>query len=77
MNNLILRVAAKWLDQLPGGLGDKRTPSQVDPIQLEKGRKVEMEHTDDENLAREVALDHLTEDSEYYTKLEEVEKKPQ
>ena len=33
-----------------------------------------MEHTDDPDLAREIAMDHLTEDPDYYTKLEKVEK---
>jgi hypothetical protein len=28
-----------------------------------------MEHTDDEEIAREIAMDHLTEDPKYYTKL--------
>jgi len=38
--------------------------------QLEKGRKYEMEHTDNPEQAEEIALDHLAEDPEYYNKLE-------
>jgi ribulose bisphosphate carboxylase small subunit len=41
--------------------------------QLEKGIKVELEHTDDETTAREIAMDHLWEDPKYYDKLEKVE----
>ncbi|MDD5353396.1 MAG: hypothetical protein PHS93_09570 [Candidatus Omnitrophica bacterium] len=32
------------------------------------GRKIEMEHTKDPKVARKIALDHLWEDPEYYTK---------
>lgn len=37
--------------------------------ELLKGITVELEHTNDENVAREIALDHLKEDPKYYTKL--------
>ena len=40
--------------------------------QLVKGVNVELEHTNDEKVAREIALDHLSEDPEYYTKLASV-----
>lgn len=42
--------------------------------QLEIGIKVEMEHTDDKSKAKEIVLDHLTEASDYYTKLGRMEK---
>lgn len=60
-------------DKLPGGLADKKDPEDFDQKQLEKGRKVEMEHTDDKDLALEIAMDHLTEDPDYYRKLSEME----
>lgn len=41
--------------------------------ELEKGIQVEMEHTQDESLAREIAMDHLWEDPKYYTKLKTIE----
>jgi hypothetical protein len=41
--------------------------------QLKKGMKVEMEHTKDKQKAKEIAMDHLSEDPKYYTKLEKVE----
>jgi len=37
--------------------------------QLEKGIEVEAEHTSDKAAAREIALDHLWERADYYTKL--------
>lgn len=43
--------------------------------QLEMGMKVEMEHTDNEKKAKEIAMDHLWEDSKYYSKLKKVEAK--
>jgi hypothetical protein len=42
----------------------------VDPNELRKGIEVEMEHTNDPVKAEEIALDHLAEDPEYYTKLD-------
>ena len=37
--------------------------------QLEMGIKVEHEHTEDDDKARRIALDHLDEKPDYYTKL--------
>jgi len=42
--------------------------------QLKQGIKVEMEHTDDMDIAKKIALDHLAEDPHYYTKLAKMEK---
>jgi len=42
--------------------------------QFEMGLEVEKEHTDDPTKAREIALDHLWEDPEYYTKLATIHK---
>jgi len=62
-------VAKKFKDQLPGGLADKKSPSDFDPEALRKGIEVEFEHTNDREIAKEIAMDHLTEDPEYYDKL--------
>jgi len=43
--------------------------------QLEKGVKVEMEHTKNADSARKIALDHLAEVPDYYDKLAQVEAK--
>lgn len=44
--------------------------NEVDPQELEKGIKVEMEHTDDPDIAEIIALQHLSEDPHYYNKLQ-------
>lgn len=62
-----------WKDMIPGGLADDKDPSRFDEKQLKAGIKVELEHTDDVNLATEIAMDHLTEDPEYYVKLAKIE----
>lgn len=61
-------------DRIPGGLGDGKTPSEFDPKALAKGVRVELEHTSDAGIAREIAMDHLMEDLKYYDKLESIEK---
>lgn len=43
--------------------------------QLAKGIKFENEHTNDLRIAREIALDHLSEISDYYDRLERMEKR--
>ena len=53
-------------DKVPGGLADKKKPSDFDSDALEKGIKVELEHTDDKNLAKEITMDHLKEHPKYY-----------
>lgn len=74
-------------NQLEGGKADnmslediaKKHNVTVEVIEseLEKGIKVEMEHTDDPEKAKEIALDHLSEQSDYYEKLKQVETQPQ
>lgn len=43
---------------------------------LEKGQRVEMEHTDDADKAFEIAKDHIFEDPKYYDKLAKIEDEP-
>jgi hypothetical protein len=62
-----------WKDKIPGGLADKRDPSEFDRLSLLKGQKIESEHTKDPHMQIEIAMDHLTEDPEYYDKLEAIE----
>ena len=57
---------------MPGGLADKKKPSDFDSKQIEKGVKVEMEHTDDPEIAAKIALDHLVENIRYYEYLAEM-----
>jgi len=50
-----------------------KTPGDFDADQVEIGTKVEMEHTNDREKAKQIAMDHLTEDPEYYKKLRKME----
>jgi len=63
INNLTKNI------ELSGGVGDTTPTEKVDPNQLSIGIQIEMEHTNDVAIAQEIAMDHLTDDSEYYTKL--------
>ncbi len=67
---------------LKGGVGDKLQPEDVDKKQLEMGIKVEQEHVkhskslskkEKDDLARDIAMDHLAEISDYYTRLKKME----
>jgi hypothetical protein len=60
-------------DQIEGGLADNASATDFCPIQISKGIKVEMEHTDDPHKALEIAMDHLTEIPDYYDRLETME----
>lgn len=72
-------------DVIHGGLSDNKTlqdiadkhdaPMELIELMLKWGMDVEMEHTDDESIAREIAMDHLMEDPIYYKKLKEMEDK--
>jgi hypothetical protein len=62
-------VIGEQVNTLTGGVGDTTAPSNVNTKELAIGVQVEMEHTNDPKIATEIAMDHLTEDPEYYTKL--------
>lgn len=62
------------VDKIKGGLADGKKPSDFNKKKLKEGTKVEMEHTSDVKVAREIAMDHLTEDKNYYKKLKTIEK---
>lgn len=67
---------AIYLDQMSGGAGDKKKPSDFPLAALLKGLDAEFEHTKDVVLALEIVVDHLTENGiDYYEKLKEIEKK--
>ena len=70
-------------NKLVGGKADnlslediaKKHKVSIDKIkeQVHKGIKVEMEHTNDTKKALEIVMDHLTEMSDYYDKLDKME----
>lgn len=57
------------------GLADKKkfTESDADPKELEMGLEVEKEHSLDPEVTKQIALDHLTEIPDYYTRLKKME----
>lgn len=71
-------------NKINGGLSDKMTKKDIADkfnISLQKiekelkmGAKVEMEHVDSTTLAKEIAMDHLVEIPDYYTRLLKMEK---
>lgn len=65
----------KLSECIRGGLADGRFDREFDQGQLRRGVEVESEHTDDPQIAREIAKDHLTEHPRYYTALKEMEKR--
>lgn len=75
VTNVLKKIAQDigWEDEMSGGLADKKSPKDFDPKALAKGTKVEREHSTNPHLATEIAMDHLTEDPNYYDKLEKME----
>jgi hypothetical protein len=67
------KKAKKWEDKIPGGNADGKTPDDFERSQVERGKEVEFEHTDDPDTAREITMDHLEEHKDYYTGLEHME----
>ena len=69
---------------LEGGLAEEMTPDEIAEkhgvslesieAQLSMGRDVEKEHTDDPEVAERIAMDHLFEIPDYYTRLKKMEK---
>lgn len=62
-------------DLIDGGMADGESDSGFDSKQLDLGIYVEMEHTDDPEIAKEIAKDHLKEIPDYYYRLLEMEEK--
>lgn len=67
----------KTYNKIKGGKADKLTPQDLArkhhvfigtiEKEIELGKKIEMEHTNDENLAIEIAMDHIDEFVDYYS----------
>jgi hypothetical protein len=60
---------------LPVGKHNDVSDDQFDANELAMGIKIESEHTDDLDIAKAIAKDHLMEDKSYYTHLKEMENK--
>jgi hypothetical protein len=62
---------ARTAERIPGGLSAGMSPGDFDPRALRAGIATELEHTSSRAVAREIAMDHLVEDPDYYVKLKE------
>jgi hypothetical protein len=65
-------VAAKK-DIIPGGNADKKSPSDFSKKDVERGKAIEKEHTNNDDIAKEITIDHLEEHKDYYVGLEHME----
>jgi 8-oxo-dGTP pyrophosphatase MutT (NUDIX family) len=77
LNHLIANAAKKTAselsrsgqkDLLPGGKADNVPDQEFSPKELAIGAADEHEHTNNDQVAREIAKDHLQEDPQYYKK---------
>jgi hypothetical protein len=65
-----LHTINERLNPIKGGIGDDLEEKDVDKKQLKMGIEVEMEHADDPEISKDIAIDHLAEHpDDYYTKL--------
>jgi hypothetical protein len=72
------------MDKVKGGLSDDMSKKDiadkfditVDDVtkELEMGSDIEMEHVETKEVAKEIAMDHLVEIPDYYTRLKKMEK---
>ena len=60
-------------DLIPGGKAAGRPDSDFDAKQIAKGTKVETEHVNSREKAKEISKDHLAEIPDYYTRLAKME----
>jgi len=70
-------LATSMVEFLHGGLAFEAgfTEDDADPDELEAGIEVEKEeHTNNEMLAKKIAMDHLAEIDDYYSRLDKMEK---
>jgi hypothetical protein len=61
-------------DLLPGGKADNVPDREISPKALAEGQKHEHEHVTNDQIAKEIAKDHLLEDPAYYEKVKKIEK---
>lgn len=55
---------------LEGGMADGMSDSEFPEKELSKGVKHELEHVNNQRMAKEIAKDHLAERTDYYTALD-------
>jgi len=55
-----------WDDAIKGGKAKDKKPSDFDLDDLSAGAEIQTEHTDEPEIAIDIAMDHLEEDDDYY-----------
>lgn len=81
LGGLLYLVGNSGNNRLTGGRGDRLRPEDVDASELKKGIRHELEHVHtgdriyDRQVAQEIALDHLAEFDNYYSVLDDAEKR--
>lgn len=75
VETIIYKLATKMVKFLTGGASVQKGVSAkgVDNAELKKGIDIEKEHTSDEETAERIAVDHLAEIPDYYTRLIKME----
>lgn len=83
LKSILTEIINEQLDLISGGKSDDmsievlahkhKVPVKQIEGQLKKGIEVELEHTNDKKLAREIAKDHLFELPDYYDRLDKME----
>jgi hypothetical protein len=63
----------KRAEDVPGGLADDKKDTDFDSKELDMGVEVELEHTNDRELSKDISKDHLEEFPNYYTELKKME----
>ena len=66
LKTLLASTSKKATDLLPGGAANNKPDSDFPADKLEEGAEHEREHTDNDEIAKEIAKDHLQEDPAYY-----------
>ena len=71
----IYQFATNYAQFVRGGRSNEKhlTENNVDPAQLARGIEIEYEHTENEEDAKKIAMDHLAEFPNYYTGLDKME----
>jgi len=66
-------LAKRFVEMLTGGKSKGQVPAGIEQAAIDKGVAVEYEHTGNKEIARKIALDHLTEFPNYYEALAKME----
>ena len=69
------KLNAKGKEYIKGGMSSGMPHNVFPKKEMKMGEKVEMEHTNNPKIAKEIARDHLAEHKDYYTQLKIAEDK--